>query len=115
MSAPATHSATRRPERKWGPFHGGVNVCVWLNEVDTEAGRRLFRSVTIGARRYRDPATSEWKDAGSFQPTDIPSLLLSLQAAHDFMTTMPLPQSATEVSVGTSATESAVPEDPIPF
>ena len=26
-------SAPRRPEKKWGPFHGGVGVAVWLNEA----------------------------------------------------------------------------------
>ena len=37
-------SAPRRPEKKWGPFHRGVGVAVWLNEVQTAAGPRFFRS-----------------------------------------------------------------------
>ena len=37
-------TAPRRPERKWGPFHGGVGVAVWLNEVEADEGKRYFRS-----------------------------------------------------------------------
>ena len=37
-------TAPRYPERKWGPFHGGVGVAVWLNEVETAEGKRFFRS-----------------------------------------------------------------------
>ena len=35
-------SAPRHPEKKWGPFHGGVGVAVWLNEVQTDAGPKFF-------------------------------------------------------------------------
>jgi len=34
-------SAPRHPEKKWGPFHGGVGVAVWLNEVQTEGAQIL--------------------------------------------------------------------------
>lgn len=34
----------RRPECKIGPFHNGLGVAVWLNEVETAAGPRYFRS-----------------------------------------------------------------------
>lgn len=81
----------RPPERKWGPFHGGLGVAVWLNEVETDEGQRFFRSLTIAPRRYRDPVSGEWKDASSLRPTDIPVLQLALQAAHDFIHTTPLP------------------------
>ena len=47
----------RHPERKWGPFHGGVGVAVWLNEVQTGAGLRFFRTLTLQPRRYRDQKT----------------------------------------------------------
>ncbi len=76
-----TVSAPRHPERKWGPFHGGLGVAVWLNEVTTEEGKRYFRSVTIAPRRYRDPKTGQWKDASSLRPMDLPSLLLALHVA----------------------------------
>ena len=39
-------NAPRHPEKKWGPFHGGVGVAVWLNEVQTDAGPRFFRNFT---------------------------------------------------------------------
>ena len=39
-----TPAPPRRPERKWGPFHGGVSVAVWLNEVETETGNRFYRT-----------------------------------------------------------------------
>lgn len=81
----------RHPERKYGPFHGGVGVAVWLNEVKTPEGLRYFRSLTIAPRRYRDRETGEWRDASSLRPTDIPALLLALEAAHQFMAATPLP------------------------
>lgn len=37
-------TAPRHPEKKWGPFHGGVGVAVWLNEVQTDAGPKFFRT-----------------------------------------------------------------------
>ena len=94
MAPPKSKRATtvpRRPEMKYGPFHGGVGLAVWLNEVESEQGPRFFRSVTIAPRRYRDPKTGEWTDAGSFNATDLPALILALQAAHQFMSSTPLP------------------------
>ena len=82
-------AVARPPERKWGPFHAGVSVCVWLNEVETAEGIRYYRSVTISPRRYCDPK-GQWKDAGSLRPVDLPSLILALQAAHDFVSNTPL-------------------------
>ena len=81
----------RQPERKWGPFHGGLGVAVWLNEVETADGTRYFRSITVAPRRYRDAKTGQWKDAGSYRPTDLPTLMLALQAAHDYIHATPLP------------------------
>ena len=84
-------TAPRHPEKKWGPFHGGVGVAVWLNEVQTDAGPKFFRSLTIQPRRYRDKKTGVWKDAKSLRPTDIPALLLALDAAMQFAAHTPLP------------------------
>ncbi|MGE3807967.1 MAG: hypothetical protein AB7K24_25170 [Gemmataceae bacterium] len=81
----------RRPEMKVGPFHNGLGVSVWLNVAETSSGPRYFRSVTIAARRYRDPQTGEWKDAGSYRPVDIPTLILALKEAQEFLTKTPLP------------------------
>ena len=86
-----TTSAPRRPERKWGPFHGGVGVAVWLNEVETDEGKRYFRSVTVAPRRYLDDKTGKWEDASSLRTSDLPSLILALQAAHDYVSSTPLP------------------------
>ena len=84
-------TAPRRPERKWGPFHGGVGVAVWLNEVDADEGKRYFRSIAIAPRRYLDSKTGKWEDASSLRPTDLPALILALQAAHDYVQSTPLP------------------------
>jgi hypothetical protein len=74
-------TAPRYPERKWGPFHGGVGVAVWLNEVQTADGKRWFRSITIAPRRYIDDKTGKWEDASSLRTTDLPSLILALHKA----------------------------------
>ncbi|HQR44142.1 MAG TPA: hypothetical protein PLX97_15710 [Gemmatales bacterium] len=66
-------------------------MAVWLNQADLPEGTRYFRSITIAPRRYRDPKTQEWKDSTSLRSTDIPSLMLALQAAHDFIHSTPLP------------------------
>ena len=87
----AALAVARPPEKKWGPFHGGVSVCVWLNEVETEQGIRFYRSITISPRRYVDPKNGQWRDAGSLRPADLPSLVLALQAAHDYAANTPLP------------------------
>ena len=86
-----TITVPRRPERKWGPFHGGVGVAVWLNEVETAEGKRFFRGVTIAPRRYIDDKTGKWEDASSFRTTDLPSLILALEAAHAYVSSTPLP------------------------
>ena len=92
MSATKTKATTpRRPERKFGPFHGGVGVAVWLNQVETENGVRYFRSVTIAPRRYFDETSRTWKDAGSLRSTDLPALVLALEAARAYMASTPLP------------------------
>ena len=83
--------APRYPERKWGPFHGGVGLAVWLNEVKTDSGPKFFRSISLNLRRYRDKETGEWKEASSLRTTDLPALILGLEAAHAFCSTTPLP------------------------
>ena len=99
MSAPKAKRTTapaapKRPEKKYGPFHGGVGLAVWLNQVAGDGGPRFFRSVTIAPRRYRDPKTDRWMDSTSFRATDLPALILALEAAHAFMTATPLPGDA---------------------
>ena len=71
-------------------------MAIWLNEVQTDEGPRFFRSVTISPRRFRDPQTGEWKDAGSLRATDLPALILALQATHQFLAKTPLPGQSVE-------------------
>jgi hypothetical protein len=89
-----TAVAPRYPEKKWGPFHGGVDVAVWLNEIQTDDGPKFFRTLSIQPRRYRDKKTGIWKDAKSWRPTDIPALQLALDAAIHFAAQTPLPGQA---------------------
>ena len=81
----------RRPERKWGPVHGGVSVAVWLNEVVTATGIRFFRSITLSPRRYIDEKTGNWENSSSLRATDLPALILGLEAAFLFVSSTPLP------------------------
>lgn len=87
----AQRPAKKHPEKKYGPFHGGFGVAIWLNTVETESGLRYFRSITLSPRRFRDPKDGQWKDASSFRPVDLPTLVLVLQAAHDYVRSTPLP------------------------
>lgn len=72
-------SAPRRPEKKWGPFAGGCGVAVWLNEVQTAAGPRFFRSDSLQPRRYRDilgwlrdvDSDASWETPGLYLDRDL--------------------------------------------
>lgn len=99
-----TPRQSRHPEKKIGPFAGGIGVAIWLNTADTDDGQKQFRSVTIAPRRYQDRETGEWKDAGSFNPSDLPALIFALQKAQEFVFTTPLPgqDSAADNSSGES-------------
>ena len=81
----------RRPERKIGPFHNGLGLAIWLNEVKTELGPRFFRSITIARRRYLDSKDGQWKDAASYRPVDLATLELAIGAARQFLASTPLP------------------------
>ena len=76
---------SRGPEKKFGPFTGGIAVAVWTNTVQTEHGPRQFRSITISPRRYLDRQTGQWKDANSFNPGDLPALIYALSKAQEFV------------------------------
>ena len=86
-----TQSQVNRPEKKIGPYAGGIGVAVWLNTIDTRDGPRKVRSVTISPRRYKDPDSGEWKDAPSYRPADLPALVFALQKAQEYCYTTPLP------------------------
>ncbi len=99
----------KRPELKIGPFQGGIGVAVWQNEIQTEAGIRLIRSITLAPRRYRDRQTGEWKDAVSYRPGDLTALILALEKTREYCLTTPLPgeQSEDERMTGMEATDEA--------
>lgn len=82
---------TRPPEKKIGPYPGGIGVAIWLNDIGTDGGQRQIRSITISPRRYRDPQTGEWRDSSSFRPGDLPALIFALQKAQEYVYTSPLP------------------------
>src|SRR5437773_12521954 len=84
------------PELKIGPFQGGIGVAVWLNEIQTEAGPKTIRSITIAPRRYLDRQTGEWKDSGSFRPDDLTALILALEKAREHCLMKPLPGEESE-------------------
>lgn len=96
VKAKATGQEPRPPEKKFGPFHGGCGLAIWLNEVRTENGPRYFRSVTIQPRRYRDPKTGKWKNAVSLRPSDLPALMLAMEAAQQYIAATPLPGQAAD-------------------
>ena len=90
--AAGTLRQTRQPpEKKIGPFAGGIGVAIWTNSVETDDGPRQYRIVTIAPRRYQDKKTGEWKDAGGFAPSDLPALIFALQKAQEYVFTKPLP------------------------
>jgi hypothetical protein len=80
----------KRPEKKIAPYGNGLGVAIWINEVESDGGVRLVRSVTINPRRYLDRDSGEWKDSGSFNVADIPALIAVLQKAVDFCVSTPI-------------------------
>lgn len=82
----------RGPEKKFGPYPGGIGIAVWLNTAIADDGAvRRIRSVTISPRRYQDRETGEWKDAVSYKSGDLPALIYALQRALDYVATTPIP------------------------
>lgn len=78
------------PEKKIGPFAGGISVAIWLNTLQTDNGPRKIRSISISPRRYRD-AEGQWRDSSSLRPSDLPALLFALQKAQEYIYTTPIP------------------------
>jgi len=89
---PQNSRPARQPEKKIGPFAGGIGVAIWINTAETADGPRPFRSVTIAPRRYYDREAKEWKDAGSYNPGDLPALIYALQKAQEYVFETPLPE-----------------------
>lgn len=81
MATKKKEKPKQRPEKKVGPFAGGIGVAIWHNTVETENGPRELRSITISPRRYRDRESGEWRDASSYRPADLPALIFALHVA----------------------------------
>lgn len=98
QSAPQSRQQRSPPEKKIGPFAGGIGVAIWLNTAESDDGPKQYRTVTIAPRRFQDKETGEWKDSGSFNPGDLPALIFALEKAQEFVFTTPLPgqESATD-------------------
>jgi|AGTN01.3.fsa_nt_gi hypothetical protein len=45
--------------------------------VETDKGSRVYLSVTVAPRRYRDEQTGNWKYAQSYSPLDLSTLILA--------------------------------------
>lgn len=92
QSAQQAAPPTRGPEKKFGPYAGGVGVSIWINDVQGEDGNtRKMRAIKIAPRRYRDRETGEWRDAKSYFATDLPALLLALRQAEEYIVMTPIP------------------------
>jgi hypothetical protein len=91
MSKSNSKGEKRQPEKKFGPYPGGIGVAIWLNSAETDDGTKQFRSFTISPRRYRDPESRKWKDAPSYRPEDVPTLVFALQQAQAYLLTTALP------------------------
>lgn len=89
----------RQPEKKIGPFAGGVGVAIWLNQAEAPDGStRQYRSISIAPRRYFDKESNQWKDAGSYSQTDLPALIFCLTQAQAYCYTVPLPGDTTSAN-----------------
>jgi len=86
-----TRTTAQQPEKKIGPFSGGIGVAIWVNTIETADGPRRVRSCTISPRRFKDPKTGEWRSAGSFRLPDLSALILGLEKAREYMLTTRLP------------------------
>jgi hypothetical protein len=87
----SSERTAKGPEKKIGPYPGGIGVAIWLNTVDTDHGPRQFRSITISPRRYRDSESGEWRDSTSLRAGDLPALIFALTKAQEYVFTTPLP------------------------
>ena len=111
---PKPQSTVQQPEKKIGPFSGGVSVAIWLNTIETADGPRKIRSVTISPRRFRDSKTGEWRSAGSYRLSDLTALQLGIEKAIEYMLTTRLPGDIPPDIEDTPA-EPPDPQGAIPF
>jgi hypothetical protein len=106
----------RYPERKWGPFAGGIGVAVWLNEFTTDEGTRYARTITLAPRRFKEKKSGDWRN-GAYRPVDLAALLLAIQAAQEYCLKTPLPGDAAEPDEVEALAQGEVPpnDSDIPY
>ena len=63
---------------------GPVTASVFLNEIETEGGKRSVRSVSL-QRRYRDDKDGEWKSSNSFALGELPQAMAALDLAMQYV------------------------------
>ena len=59
---------------------GAVSASVFVNEIETDNGKRRIRSVNL-QRRYRDDNDGEWKSSNSFGLGELPQAQAVLDLA----------------------------------
>jgi hypothetical protein len=91
QSRTASRATKAPPEKRIGPFANGVGATIWLNRIETDQGPRQVRSITVNPRRYLDRESNEWKDAPSFNLSDLPALIIALTRAQEYCIETPLP------------------------
>ncbi len=91
MSKSHAAGAKHPPEKKFGPYAGGIGVAIWLNQAQTDDGTKRFRSLSLSPRRYRDAESGQWRNAPSYRPEDIATLQFALSQAQAYLLTTPLP------------------------
>lgn len=75
--------ATAKPVQKIRA--GQVSCALWENELNVSGGRKVKALKATLERRFKDPATGEWKSSGSFGRNEIPLAAYCLQRAFEYM------------------------------
>lgn len=91
MSQPQSQGkqAKHRPTKKFSFGGFGPSVSVWHNTRDTANGPRITRTITISGSRYRDPQTSDWKEA-ALKPEEISAVLFLLKDCERWLVEVPV-------------------------
>ncbi len=72
---------------------GSVSASVFLNEIETDGGKRTARNVSL-QRRYRD-SSGDWKTSTSFGLADLPQAQAVLDMAMKHVASREADQSPT--------------------
>ena len=74
--------ATAKPVQKIRA--GQVSCALWENEIVVGSRKIKTLKATL-ERRFKDPATGEWKSSGSFGRNEIPLATYCLQKAFEYI------------------------------